>query len=88
MEKIHFGLAAIPADSILEVPKNYGLWNQKLLDDVLKVKEEIQYQQRQNIAMNLLHLAAISLAMVHQLGYSASELDWLMDTEEEERRHE
>lgn len=88
MEKIAFGIDAIPAAISHEVPKNYGLWDKKLLLGVSQVRQEIQYQIRQNVAMELLHLAALSLAMVQQLGYEASDLEWLLDVEEEERAHE
>lgn len=88
MEKIVFGIDAIPTAISREVPQNYGLWDKQLFQGVSRVHQEIQYQNRQNAAMNLLHLAALSLAMVQQLGYEASDLEWLLDTEEEERMHE
>lgn len=88
MEKIAFGIEAIPAAISREVPRNYGLWDKKLSQGVSQVRQEIQYQNRQNAAMDLLHLAVLSLAMVQQLGYEASDLEWLLDTEEEERVHE
>lgn len=88
MEKIAFGIDAIPAAISREVPQNYGMWDKQLFQGVSRVRQEIQYQNRQNAAMNLLHLAALSLAMVQQLGYEASDLEWLLDTEEEERMHE
>mgnify|MGYP006956113511 FL=1 len=88
MEKIAFGIDAIPAAISHEVPQNYGLWDRKLFLGVSQVRQEIQYQNRQNVAMELLYLAALSLAMVQQLGYEASDLEWLLDMEEEERAHE
>ncbi|WP_288312280.1 hypothetical protein [uncultured Selenomonas sp.] len=88
MEKIAFGIDAIPTAISREVPRNYGLWDKQLFQGVSRVRQEIQYQNRQNAAMDLLHLAALSLAMVQQLGYEASDLEWLLDTEEEERMHE
>lgn len=88
MEKIAFGMNAIPTAISREVPQNYGLWDKQLFQGVSRVRQEIQYQNRQNAAMDLLHLAALSLAMVQQLGYEASDLEWLLNTEEEERMHE
>ena len=88
MEKIAFGIDAIPAAISHEVPQNYGLWDKKLFQGVSRVRQEIRYQNRQNAAMDLLHLAALSIAMVQQLGYEASDLEWLLDTEMEERAHE
>ncbi len=88
MEKIAFGIDAIPTAISREVPQNYGLWDKQLFQGVSRVRQEIQYQNRQNAAMDLLHLAALSLAMVQQLGYEASDLEWLLNTEEEERMHE
>ena len=88
MEKIAFGIDSIPAAISHEVPQNYGLWDKKLFQGVSQVRQEIRYQNRQNAAMDLLHLAALSLAMVQQLGYEASDLVWLLDTEMEERAHE
>ncbi|MGN0950464.1 MAG: hypothetical protein ACI4OH_06935 [Mitsuokella sp.] len=88
MEKIEFGMNAIPTAISREVPRNYGMWDKQLFQGVSRVRQEIQYQNRQNAAMDLLHLAALSLAMVQQLGYETSDLEWLLETEEEERAHE
>lgn len=86
MKKIHFGGVHIPVRIMQDVPHSYSMWGKALYQDCQAVQEDLCYQSRQNAAMDLLHLAALSIVMLKKLGYTESDIEWLMLAYEDEHR--